>query len=87
MLDTSMAGGHRWMAKSRSVPRLGNSKLDSACADVKVSSVERYDTRNAVGISEAVKWQHVLPFLPGLTQFAAACDQAVSVGDAGMPRH
>ena len=46
-------------------------------------SVERYDSRNAVGISEAVKWQHVLPFLPALTSFFVGCERAVTDGEAG----
>lgn len=52
---------------------------------MQAASVERYDSRNAVGISEAVKWQHVLPFLPALAAFVAACEQAVAEADSGAP--
>ena len=52
---------------------------------MQASSVERYESRNAVGISEAVKWQHVLPFLPALVSYTAACERAVSEGDTGEP--
>ncbi|KAK9788443.1 hypothetical protein WJX73_009620 [Symbiochloris irregularis] len=47
------------------------------------ASVEKYDSRNAVGISEAVKWQHILPFMPALTMFMTACEHAVAVSDPG----
>lgn len=50
---------------------------------MQAASVEKYDSRNAVGISEAVKWQHVLPFMPALTMFMTACEHAVAVNDSG----
>ena len=35
------------------------------------ASVEQYEGRTTVGMSEAVKTQHVLPFVPGIVSFAA----------------
>ena len=40
-------------------------------------TVERYEGRTAMGMAEAVKAQHVLPFLPGYCSFAARMESVM----------
>ena len=44
---------------------------------MQVSSVEHFEGRTAVGLAEAVKTQHLLPFIPGCVSLAARMEALI----------
>ena len=49
--------------------------------------MEQYEGKTAVGLSEAVKSQHVLPFIPGIVALAARMESLLpALAAHGVPR-
>ena len=70
----SMRGLTRTMQRSQTT--CWHVKGPCACR-LQANSVERYEGRTAMGMAEAVKAQHVLPFLPAYTSLAARMESVM----------